>query len=75
MGQRLNIEIIREGNLLTNAYYHWSGYTSSAITLSKLALSEWEESPSQSIYISLEKRILSICEEYLKELEKEFEEL
>lgn len=33
MGQRLNIEITDNGNVLANAYYHWSGYTDSAIYL------------------------------------------
>ena len=31
MGQRLNIEIWNEGKRLANAYYHWSGYTSSTL--------------------------------------------
>lgn len=35
MGQRLNIEIFNEGKVLANAYYHWSGYTSSALALTK----------------------------------------
>ena len=30
MGQRLNIEIKNKGVCLANAYYHWSGYSSSA---------------------------------------------
>ena len=34
MGQRLNIEIRKNGELLANSYYHWSGYTSPAIELS-----------------------------------------
>lgn len=33
MGQRLNIELQAEGIVLANAYYHWSGYTSSALNL------------------------------------------
>ena len=31
MGQRLNIEIWNESKRLANAYYHWSGYTSSTL--------------------------------------------
>lgn len=31
MGQRLNIEIHNNGELLTNCYYHWSGYTKCAL--------------------------------------------
>lgn len=30
MGQRLNIEIWNNGEVLANAYYHWSAYTESA---------------------------------------------
>ena len=38
MGERLNIEI-KEGNkVLANAYYHWSGYTSSSLELTQLIL-------------------------------------
>jgi hypothetical protein len=35
MGQRLNLEIIDgdENNVLANAYYHWSAYTTSAASL------------------------------------------
>ena len=33
MGQRLNIEIRKDDKVLANAYYHWSGYTSSALDL------------------------------------------
>lgn len=33
MGQRLNIEIVKGDNVLANAYYHWSGYSNSAIDL------------------------------------------
>lgn len=33
MGQRLNIEIKKDDKVLANAYYHWSGYTSSALGL------------------------------------------
>lgn len=30
MGQSLNIEIWNNGEVLANAYYHWSAYTESA---------------------------------------------
>lgn len=33
MGQRLNIEIRKNDKVLANAYYHWSGYTSSSLQL------------------------------------------
>ena len=35
MGQRLNLEIVQGDAVLANAYYHWSGYTSSAFDLVK----------------------------------------
>lgn len=33
MGQRLNIQIEKDGEALANAYYHWSAYTGSAAEL------------------------------------------
>ena len=33
MGQRLNMEIRKNDEVLANAYYHWSGYTSSSLEL------------------------------------------
>lgn len=33
MGQRLNVEIHKNGEPLANAYYHWSGYTDSALNI------------------------------------------
>ena len=38
MGQRLNIEIRKDNKVLANAYYHWSGHTSSALGLTKKIL-------------------------------------
>ena len=35
MGQRLNISIERDGEVIANAYYHWSAYTSSAASLAQ----------------------------------------
>lgn len=33
MGQRLNIEIVKKGKVLANSYYHWSGFSNSAVNL------------------------------------------
>lgn len=33
MGQRLNIEIVKNGNVLANSYYHWSAYSNCAMNL------------------------------------------
>lgn len=38
MGQRLNIEIIKGGKTLANAYYHWGAYTASALELTEIVL-------------------------------------
>ena len=38
MGQRLNIEIQNNGELLANCYYHWAAYTDSALELATDAL-------------------------------------
>ena len=43
MGQRLNIEIIENGKVLANAYYHWSGYTSSSLELTQEILEAIEK--------------------------------
>ena len=43
MGQRLNIEINKNGELLANAYYHWSGYTRTALALTSMILVKSEE--------------------------------
>ena len=39
MGQRLNIQFEDNTGILANAYYHWSGYTSSALALTNHILS------------------------------------
>lgn len=44
MGQRLNIEIVSDGTLLANCYYHWSAYTDSALTLTELIIEKFYDS-------------------------------
>ena len=39
MGQRLNIQFEDNTGVLANAYYHWSGYTSSAMLLTNKIIS------------------------------------
>ena len=39
MGQRLNIQFEDNAGVLANAYYHWSGYTSSAMLLTDKIIS------------------------------------
>lgn len=43
MGQRLNIEIKINGEVQANAYYHWAGYTSSAINITEQILGQYED--------------------------------
>ena len=38
MGERLNLEIKSNGKAQANAYYHWSGYTSSSYYMAKEAI-------------------------------------
>lgn len=42
MGQRLNIEIVKNGKVLANSYYHWSGYSSSAINLTETIITKFD---------------------------------
>ena len=60
MGQRLNIEIHNNGELLANCYYHWSAYTDSALELATDALDalygelcEKLENPKQKAIVML----------------------
>lgn len=45
MGQRLNIEIMKNDKVLANAYYHWSAYTSSALELCAYIIEEIKNVP------------------------------
>lgn len=44
MGQRLNIEIVNGETSLANSYYHWSGYTDSALSLTKKIINAYYQS-------------------------------
>lgn len=43
MGQRLNLEIQNSKGTIANAYYHWSGYTSSSLELTKQVIKQLEK--------------------------------
>lgn len=45
MGQRLNVEIWNNGEVLANAYYHWSAYTDSAAIIVSAALEYIKSNP------------------------------
>lgn len=42
MGQRLNLEIVVGENVIANAYYHWSGLTSTSLEVTKKALEKFK---------------------------------
>ena len=42
MGQRLNLEIVINDETVANAYYHWSGYTSSSLELAMAVLNNMD---------------------------------
>ena len=48
MGQRLVITIKNEQKDLAKAYYHWSGYTSSGLQISNLAIQHYMEAVGQT---------------------------
>ena len=62
MGQRLNVEIWNNGEVLANAYYHWSAYTESAAHIVDKALNYIKNNPVQDdnhlLYESLHYPIL-----------------
>lgn len=43
MGQRLNIEILCDGEPIANSYFHWSAYTSPALGLTEEIIRYYEE--------------------------------
>lgn len=43
MGQRLNLEITKNGKILANAYYHWSAYSTSSLELTLILINEFEK--------------------------------
>lgn len=42
MGQRLNLEVCYDGEVLANAYYHWSAYTSTSLRMLKKVLDAYK---------------------------------
>lgn len=47
MGQRLNIEIFNKGQILANAYYHWSAYTVASLELVQKVLDAYSTFPAE----------------------------
>lgn len=42
MGQRLNIEIVKNRQVLANSYYHWSGFSNNAVNLAIQIIENYE---------------------------------
>jgi len=42
MGQRLNLEIVKNGEVLANSYYHWSGFSNCSINLAIRIINSFE---------------------------------
>lgn len=53
MGQRLNLEIVDNREVLANAYYHWSAYTGSAIELTEAAIGAFYDAPADISQLGL----------------------
>ena len=49
MGQRLNISMESDGEVVANAYYHWSAYTRSAAYLVQEICEVWDETLAESL--------------------------
>ena len=80
MGQRLNIEIKINGEVQANAYYHWSGYTSSAIKLTEQILLQREDfldriEPKLSAIRLLETTGAGLTPEELEKAKEEYSEV
>lgn len=80
MGQRLNIEIKINGEVQANAYYHWSGYTSSAIKLTEQILLQREDfldkkEPKLSAIRLLETTGAGLTQEELEIAKEEYSEV
>jgi hypothetical protein len=58
MGQRLNIELFYNGERVANAYYHWSGYTSSAFDLTRQIIINYDKFMSKDLPIQIKAILL-----------------
>lgn len=58
MGQRLNIELFYNGERVANVYYHWSGFTSSALDLTRQIVINYEKFMSMDLPIEVKAILL-----------------
>lgn len=59
MGQRLNIEVVNNGNVLANAYYHWSAYSSCAASKTEEIIQFIEENEPYEPSVAFAIKILA----------------
>lgn len=59
MGQRLNLSINKNGKVLANCYYHWSGYTNSAMRKAQQALAFLDDQEGE---IGVKEAVLALKE-------------
>lgn len=59
MGQRLNLSINKNGKVLANCYYHWSGYTNSAMQKAQQALAFLDDQEGE---IGVKEAVLALKE-------------
>lgn len=71
MGFRLNVEITANGKVLANAYYHWSGYTMTALEITQAVLDNLSQASYQDDVINAVK-LLETTEAALPEEEKDY---
>ena len=50
MGQRLNIEIIKDNRVIGNCYYHWSAYTLSSLIETSKVIENYDELIKQNLF-------------------------
>lgn len=72
MGQRLNIEIQKNGEVLANAYYHWSAYTGNALELTQQILNEINKGRKYEDEVINAVKLLEVTGAGLTDKEKEF---
>lgn len=67
MGQRLNIEIVKNGEVLANSYYHWAGYSNCAVDLAVQIINNFEYIKKNKVEKYIENRDLLFAIRLLEE--------
>lgn len=67
MGQRLNIEIVKNGKVLANSYYHWAGYSNCAVDLAIQIINNFEYIKENKVEKYIENRDLLFAIRLLEE--------